>query len=141
MSAVSSTGAALFVAAIGLLASASGEAAPLPTNIAAMKATIAPDAVQVRWGGRPGWGGGRVGWGYRGGYRRYGWGAATAGAIVGGAIARSAYYGGYGYADGYGDYGDEGYSYAASPYYGYGYQGCPPAVRHYASPYGGYYGW
>src|SRR4051812_29215302 len=105
MSAVGLTRAALLAVTIGLLAPAGSEAAPLSANMAAMKATAVQDAVQVRWGGRGGWGGGRVGWGggrvgwgYRGGwggYRRFG--AVAAGAIVGGAIARSAYYGGYGY--------------------------------------------
>ncbi|GKQ55107.1 hypothetical protein [Bradyrhizobium sp. Ce-3] len=114
-----------------------GQAAPLPTNIATMKAAVDNNAVQVRWGG---WGGGwRGGWGYRGwrggyggwGYR--GWGAAAAGAIVGGAIASSAYAGypyygaGYGYGSGYGgDY--------CSPGGGYGY-----APAYYARP--RYYGW
>jgi hypothetical protein len=68
----------------------------------------------------------------------------VAGAIVGGAIARSAYYGGYDYPYGYGGYGyGGGYSYAASPYYGgdYGYDGCPPSSGYYASPYRGYYGY
>ncbi|MBR1202986.1 MULTISPECIES: hypothetical protein [unclassified Bradyrhizobium] len=123
--------------ALTLLASAvaigGGRAAPLPTNIAAMKGVVDNSAVEVRWGG---WGGGwRGGWGYRGwrggyggwGYR--GWGAAAAGAIVGGAIA-SAAYGGYPY------YG-AGYGYG----YGSGYGYCPPGAGYgyYAQP--RYYGW
>ncbi|MGY3529085.1 hypothetical protein [Bradyrhizobium sp. USDA 4452] len=123
--------------ALTLLASTVGigvsQAAPLPTNIAAMKSAVDNDAVQVRWGGgwRGGWGyrgwrGGYGGWGYRG------WGAAAAGAIVGGAIASSAYsgypyYGGYGYGSGYG---------YCPPGAGYGY-GYSPA--YYAQP--RYYGW
>lgn len=112
--------------ALTLLASTigigAGQAAPLPTNVAAMKGAVDSATVQVRWGG--GWRGG--GWGYRGwrgyggwgGYRGWGyrgWGAAAAGAIVGGAIASSAYYGGYPY------YG-AGYGYG----YGSGYGYCPP---------------
>ncbi|WP_372482615.1 hypothetical protein [Bradyrhizobium ivorense] len=85
-----------------------GRAAPLPTNVAAMKGMVDNGVVEARWGG---WGGGwRGGWGYRGwrggyggwGYR--GWGAAAAGAIVGGAIASSAY-GGYPYYGGGYGYG------------------------------------
>nr|WP_246668117.1 hypothetical protein [Bradyrhizobium elkanii] len=115
-----------------------GQAAPLPTNIAAMKAAVDGSAVQVRWGGwgggwRGGWGyhgwrGGYGGWGYRGwGYR--GWGAAAAGAIVGGAIASSA--------DGAYPYYGAGYGYG----YGSGYGYCPPGAGYgyYAQP--RYYGW
>lgn len=105
------------------------KAAPLPTNIAAMKAMVGDDIMQVRWGYRGGGWGYRGGWGgYRGGwgYRGLGWGAA--GAIVGGAIASSAYYGGgspyyggyagYPYSGGYGGgYGGGGYAYC--PPYGY----------------------
>ena len=61
---------------------ASLHAAPLPTNVATMKSTVADSSIQVRWGG---WRG--AGWGYRG---FGGWGAgALAGAIIGGAIASS----------------------------------------------------
>ena len=129
------------------------QAAPLPTNVATMKAIVADDTVQqVRWGYRGG------GWGYRGGlgYRGGGWGyrglgyrpwrGLAAGAIVGGAIASSAYYGGYGgyYGGGYGG-GYYGGGYGGG-YYGGGYaDGCYP----YASSYGypgysyrsHYYGW
>src|SRR5258707_15894416 len=63
-------------------------AAPLPTNVASMKSMVADNSIQVRWRGG-GWGyRGFGGWGYRGG----GWGAgALAGALIGGAIASSAY--------------------------------------------------
>jgi hypothetical protein len=86
-------------------------AAPLPTNVAAMKSMMANSSIQVRWGG---WGGG---WGYRG-FGGWGLGAgALAGAVVGGAIASPyGYYGGpyYGYG---GPYYGGGYY----PAYGYGY--------------------
>jgi hypothetical protein len=125
--------------------SGSAQAAPLPTNVAAMKSMIGTDTVQVRWGG---WGGGwrgggfgyRGGWahaglgyrgfGYRGlGYRPYGWGAAAAGALIGGALVGGAYYGS---------------SYGSYPYYGggYSYDYCPPRVQYgygYSPVY--YYGW
>ncbi len=137
----SSLRAAILVAAATLL-SAGAQAGPMPTNVAAMKSMVDQNTTEVRWvGGYRGGGFGyRGGWGYRGGgwgYRRLGYGLA-AGAIVGGAIASSGYYGGYG-----GYYGaDPYYSYAAVPYgygggYGYGGCGCPS--------YGGYaaryYGW
>ena len=106
------------------VATPSSEAAPLPTHVAAMKAMLDNNAVQVQW--RGGWG--YRGWGYRGvgyrgwGYRGAGWGAVAAGAVIGGAIASSAYYGG-GYPYGYGG-GGYGYGYASEycpPAYGYGY--------------------
>jgi hypothetical protein len=111
-----------FAGAVMAFNVASLHAAPLPTNVAAMKSTVADSLIQVRWGG---WRGG--GWGYRGfgggfGYRGLGWGAgALAGAVIGGAIASSAYgyYGGpaYGYYPGYSYYpAYVGYS----PYYDYG---------------------
>jgi hypothetical protein len=110
-------------------------AAPLPTNVAAMKSMVADSSIKVRWGG---WRGG--GFGNRG----FGWGAgALAGAVIGGAIASSA----YGYYGGpyYGGY-YPGYSYAPAyvgygPYYDYGpWQAIqePGAARFYR-PYG--YGW
>jgi hypothetical protein len=92
-------------------------AAPLPTNVASMKSMVADSSIQVRWGG---W---RGGWGYRGfggwGHRGWGWGPRVlAGAVIGGAIASSA----YGYYGGpyYGGY-YPGYSYYPAyyrPYYG-----------------------
>ena len=134
------------------------QAAPLPTNVAAMKAMVADDTVQqVRWGYRGGgWGyrgglgyRGGGGWGYRGGYRP--WAGLAAGAIVGGAIASSAYYGGHGgyggyYDGGYGGYYGGGYG---SGYYGAGYgggyaDGCYPYATGYGYPaysYRRYYGW
>lgn len=106
-------------------------AAPLPTNVAAMKSMVANSSIQVRWGG---WRGG--GWGHRG-FGGWGLGAgALAGAVVGGAIASSAYgyyggpyYGGYYPAYGYG------------PYYDYGpWQAIQePGVARFYRPYG--YGW
>lgn len=111
-------------------------AAPLPTNVATMKAAVGDDVTQVHWRGRGfGWGGGGL----------------LAGAIIGGAIASSApygyygggpYYGGYGYGPGYGyapayygygpSYGYGGY-YARPRYYGY------RAYRPYYGPRYGYY--
>jgi hypothetical protein len=77
------------------------QAAPLPTNVASMKSMVADRSIQARFGGRHG-----GGWGHRGfgswGYRGRGWGgSAFAGALIGGAIASSAY----------------GY-YGSGPYYG-----------------------
>lgn len=112
-------------------------AAPLPTNLTAMKSLVADSSIQVRWGG---WRGG--GWGYRGGWGRgWSWGAgALAGALVGGAIASSAYgyygapyYGGY-YA-GYSNYpAYVGYG----PYYDYGpWQAIQePGIARFYRPYG-----
>ncbi|MFX8938125.1 hypothetical protein ABTN00_20975, partial [Acinetobacter baumannii] len=64
-------------------------AAPLPTNLATMKAAVASDVTPVHWRG------GGVGWGL---------GGFAAGAIIGSAIAGAPYgyyggpyYGGYGY--------------------------------------------
>lgn len=148
---------AAIVAATAALLGTSAQAGPMPTHVAAIKAMVDPGTTEVRWGG--GWRGGGYGyrgvgfrgggWGYRGGYgyRRLGYGLA-AGAIVGGAIARSGYYGGYG---GYGGYYDEGYpaySYATVPHYGYGGYGYGGGYGgDYCPPYGGggyaarYYGW
>jgi hypothetical protein len=112
---------------------ASLHAAPLPTNVAAMKSIVVDSSIQVRWGG---WRGG----GWRGG----GWGApALAGAIIGGAIVGSAY--GYYGSPYYGGY-YPAYSYYPAyvgygPYYDYGpWQAIqePGAARFYR-PYG--YGW
>ena len=115
-------------------------AAPLPTNIAAMKSMVADSPIPVYW---------RGGWGW-------GWGAgvgagALAGLIIGGAIASSAYgaYGPYGYPYGaYGAYPRANYGYG--PYYGgypsYGYAR-PYGYSNYGyvRPYGAYsrynYGW
>jgi hypothetical protein len=106
------------------------QAAPLPTNVAAMKSMAADDTAGAlglaRWLGLSCY----RGWGYRP------WGALAAGAVVGGAIASSAYYGGYPYYGGYGGYGG---------YYGGGsYNGCYPYATGYGYPaysYRGYYGW
>lgn len=127
------------------------QAAPLPTNIGTMKAMVADDTVQqVRWGGgwgyRGGFGGYRGGWGGGWGYRGYGyrpWAGVAAGAIVGGAIARSAY---YGYGGGYPYYGYGGGYYGggyAPVYSGYGDDYCPPSVGYggYGYSYRRYYGW
>jgi hypothetical protein len=116
-------------------------AAPLPTNIAAMKSMVADSPIPVYWGG---------GWGW-------GWGAgAVAGLIIGGAIASNAYggYGPYGYPYGYyGSYPRAYYGYGPSygyvrPY-GYSYYGYARPYGYsnygYARPYGLYprynYGW
>jgi hypothetical protein len=92
-------------------------AAPLPTNIGAMKSVAADAPTQVYWRGGWGWG-----WGV---------GALAAGAIIGGAIATAPY--GYYGAPGYYGYPYRSYGYyprAAyyAPYYGYPY-------GYYARPY------
>jgi hypothetical protein len=101
-------------------------AAPLPTNVATMKAAVGDDVTPVYWRGR--------GWGW-------GAGGLLAGAIIGGAIASSApygYYGGGPYYGGYGGYGyGSGYGYGYAPSYGYApayYGGYGPSYG-----YGGYY--
>ncbi|MET4326834.1 hypothetical protein ABIB80_002660 [Bradyrhizobium sp. i1.15.2] len=118
---------AILTVATTMISIAGSEAAPLPTNVGAMRATLDNDVVKVRYGGwgyRGGWGGGYrgaglgyrglgyrgAGYGYRGygyrGYRGWGAGAVVAGAVVGGAIASSGYYGAYpSYGDGYSSYG------------------------------------
>ncbi|MGJ5050184.1 hypothetical protein ACQR18_19260 [Bradyrhizobium oligotrophicum] len=87
----------------------SAMAAPLPTNAAAMKSLAASGPIQVHWHG---------GWGW-------GWGAgALAGALIGGAIASSAYgYYGDPYYSGYpyGYYHPRAVHYGYRPYY-YGYR-------------------
>src|SRR5712671_1717060 len=92
-------------AATAALLSASAQAGPMPTNVAAMKSMVENGTTEVRYRG----GGYRRG---RLGYRGLGYG--VAGAVVAGAVARRAYYGG-----GYGGYYDGGYpsdDYAAVPY-------------------------
>jgi hypothetical protein len=126
---------AVFVALISAVSASTimpqrSEALPLQIDTTAMKATLDEPIAEVRYGyGR--WGSYR-GWGYRRWGYRGGWGLGAAGAVVGGAIARSAYYGGgYPYYDG--DY--------AYPYYdgGYAYDNCSPYTRYYSvRP---YYGW
>src|SRR5947209_17624854 len=103
------------LAASTLIFSFGAHAAPLPTNLEAMKSAVGPGVVNVRYGFggyRGGWGGGYrgglgyrgvgygglgyrglgyrgAGYGYRGyGYRGYGYGAGAviAGAVVGGGI-------------------------------------------------------
>src|SRR4051812_37922296 len=137
---LSSVRTAILAASASLLA-AGAEAGPMPTNVAAMKSMAEQNTTQVQWrggfrggglgyrgGGFRGGGFGYRGAGFRGGgfaYRGGGWrgggwgyrgvGYGVAGAVVGGAIARSAYYGGYGGYSGYGAY-DGGYG-----GYGYGY--------------------
>jgi hypothetical protein len=142
--------AAILTVATTMISVAGSEAAPLPTNVGAMRATLDSDLVKVRYGGwgyRGGWGGGYrgaglgyrglgyrgVGYGYRGygyrGYRGWGSGAVVAGAVVGGAIASSGYYGAYpSYGGGYSSYGG-----------GYGYEYCPPSAYDAYGSYGGYY--
>ena len=95
---------AAFVVALALTTAGTftsrAEAAPLPTNVAAMKAALDTPVVQVRYGrwhggwGYRGWGD-YGGWGHRGwGHRGWGFGA-----VVSGAIASSAY-GAYPYYEG-----------------------------------------
>jgi hypothetical protein len=114
MSTLTFTRAAFLAVGVTLFAGASGLAAPLPTNIAAMKSLAPQSATEVRWGG-DGWGGrgwgehdlGYRGWGGRGlhyGGRGWGWGAAATGAIGGGGYYRGGYYGG-----GYPYHGDARY--------------------------------
>lgn len=135
-----------------LLSGTVAQAGPLPTNLATMKSMVDQTTTEVRWvgGGRGGYGYRGGGWGYRGGwgnrgygYRGLGYGLA-AGAIVGGAIARSAYYGyggSYGGGGYYGGYPAYGYSYPAASYYGYGggnygygygSDNCPPSGSYWA---------
>jgi hypothetical protein len=94
-------------------------AAPLPTNVATMKAAVGDDIAQVHWRGG--------GWGW-------GLGGFAAGAIIGSAIAGApyGYYGGPYYGYGYPAYG---YGYAPA-YYGYA-----PAYAYprYYRPYRPYY--
>jgi hypothetical protein len=97
-------------------------AGPLPTNVTAMKSISERLDTPVDWYGGWGWGPGA---------------GLFAGAIIGGAIASSAYgyYGWYGWPYYYGypyrrygyQYYPRAYSYSSSPYYGYG-------------PHCGYYG-
>ncbi|MBR1178618.1 hypothetical protein JQ617_31960 [Bradyrhizobium sp. KB893862 SZCCT0404] len=143
----------VLAASSALLLGASAQAGPIPTHLSTMKAMVDPATTEVRWvgGWRGGYGYRGVGWGYRGygyrggwGYRGYGYrglGYGVAGAVVGGAIARSAYYGSYGgyYGGGYPAYG-YGYGTPAASYYGYGggygygYGGeyCPPTGSYWA---------
>jgi hypothetical protein len=98
-------------------------AAPLPTNVAAMKAVTSDGTTQVHWRGG--------GWGL-------GLGGFAAGAIIGSAIAGAPYgyygspYYGYGYPGPYYGYAPAyyGYGYAYPRYYGY---------RRYYRPSYGYY--
>jgi hypothetical protein len=105
------------------------QAAPLPTNVASMKSMVADSSIQVRWRGG-GWGHrGFGGWGYRGGGA-----GALAGALIGGAIASSAYgyYGGDPYYGGY----YPGYSYYPV-YGGYRWQAIQePGAASFYRPYG-----
>lgn len=99
-------------------------AAPMPTNVAAMKAAAGDNVAQVHWRGG--------GWGW-------GLGGLAAGAIIGSAIAAGSPYG-YGYGPYYGGYGygypGYGYGYAPAYYGGYGYA---PAYPRYYRPYRPYY--
>lgn len=101
-------------------------AAPLPTNVATMKAAAGDEVTPVYWRGRG-----------------FGWalGGLAAGAIIGGAIASG---GPYGYYDGgpYYDYPGYGYGYAPA-YYGYGPAYAYPGYgyRRYYRPYRSYYGY
>lgn len=96
-------------------------AAPLPTNVASVKAAVGEDVTQVHW---------------RGGGLGLALGGLAAGAIIGGAIAGAPY--GYGY---YGGpyYGYPGYGYGYAPaYYGYGPAYVYPRVYRPYRPYYGY---
>jgi hypothetical protein len=115
-------GAALIAGQMGMAA-----AAPLPTHVAAMKSAAAGGPIQVQWYGGWGWGAGAI-----------------AGAIIGGAIASSAfgYYGPPAYYYGYPQPYYGGYYYPRAAYYApdYGY----PYYGYYARPYAvypRYYGW
>jgi len=125
-------------AATAALLSASAQAGPMPTNVAAMKSMVENGTTEVRYRGG-GYRGGRLAYRGRLGYRGLGYG--VAGAVVAGAVARRAYYGG-----GYGGYYDGGYpsdGYAAVPYgYGGGY-GYAPVPYGYGGGYAvrRYYGW
>jgi hypothetical protein len=90
-------------------------AAPMPTNVATMKAATPEATTQVHWRGRG------FGWGI---------GGLAAGAIIGGAIAGGSPYGYYGGGPYYGGYGYPG------PGYGYGY-----APAYYGGGYGPGYGY
>ena len=102
-----------------IAAACSASAAPVLTSTAAVKQALPSDVQDVRWG----WGGGAF------------FGGLVAGGLIGAAIARPYYYGGYGYGYGYPAYG---YGYGSYPYaYGYPY---PYASYGYGYPVGGYYG-
>lgn len=107
-------------------------AAPLPTNVATMKAAAGDDVTQVHWRGRG------FGWGI---------GGLAAGAIIGSAIASGGPYGYYGGGPYYGGYGYPGYGYGygyAPAYYGYGPAYAYPryyGYRRYYRPYRPYYGY
>jgi hypothetical protein len=126
------------LAATAALLSASAQAGPMPTNVAAMKSMVEKDATEVRY-----YRGGRLA--YRGvGYRRgLAYGGLAAGAVVAGAVARRAYYGDGYYGGGYYGGGYPAYGYAADPYgYGGGY-GYAPTPYGYGGGYvvRRYYGW
>jgi hypothetical protein len=140
MSALKTSPVAAASLALVIGSTSPGQAAPLPTNVDMIKSALISNVAQVQWGGwRGGWHGG---WG---GVRPWGWGlgAATAGVIVGGAIASSAYpYGGYAYYDTYAYDGCGPYG-GCYPAYGYGTVYYPaPVYGGYGYPYRQYYyGW
>jgi hypothetical protein len=116
--------------AFALAVAAPASAAPVMPNTTALKSAVSDHVTDVRWRGRGGRGiGPAVGFGI------------AAGALVGAAVAGSAYgpgyyYGGPGYAEPYGAYA-EPYAYEPvyqAPSYGYGY----PAPTYGYRP--GYYG-
>lgn len=105
---------------IGLLTgtSAPALAAPVLTNIAAVKAAATDHVTEVRYRGHGGWG--HRGWGWGGGA------AVIGGLALGAALAAPA----YSYGDPYACY-DCGYSYYGAPYPYYGtraYRGGYPAL-------------
>jgi hypothetical protein len=107
------THAAFLAVGVTLFAGAGGQAAPLPTNVAAMKSLAPQSTTEVRWGGVE-WHGG--GWGYHP-WASHGWGAAAPGAIVGDGYYGGAYpyRGNAGYPLYDGEYDDED----CAPYGGY----------------------
>jgi hypothetical protein len=111
----------------GAVMAGQAAAAPMPTNVAAMKAVVGDDTTQVYW---------RGGWGW-------GLGGLAAGAIIGGAIASTAPYGYYGgpYGSSYG-YGYAPYYYGNAPGYAYSpYYAHPRYYRPYRPYYGNSYGY
>jgi hypothetical protein len=117
---------AMAAATIAAFASSAG-ATPLSAGSLPMRDAAAPTFESVQWRGWGGWRGGWGGWGWGG----LGFGLATTGAIIGGALASAPYYGYYSpYYDSALYYPPPYYSYVpayygnAAAYYGnYGYYG------------------
>jgi hypothetical protein len=136
MSTSTFTRAAFLAVGVTLFAGGGGLAAPLPTNVAAMRSLAPQSTTEARWGG-VGWHGGGWGyhhwaghgWGYRGwGGHGWGWGPAATGALAGGGYYGSRYYGG-----GHPYHDDAGYP----PYdVEYDDEDCAPYGGYYRSDYG-----